>query len=146
MALSGTERTQARLYLGYANLHRYLNVRLESAFDAVDTDAETVIRGILVELASVDAVLAAAGQVVAAQGTLKKADEVEFYQLAAGHSNGSGALIRGRMLVTRLSTMLGVPLYGDYFGEDGYAGDTFSEFGLLGNQGANRRGGTIPLG
>lgn len=146
MALTGAERTQARLYLGYANLHRYLNTRLEGAFDAIDSDAETVIRQILVELATVDGVLAQSGLSVSAQGTLKKVDEIEWYNTTTGAANGSGALARGRMLITRLSVMLGVPLYGDYFGRLGYSGDTFSEFGLLGGQGVGGNGGIIPMG
>lgn len=147
MALTSVERTSIRTYLGYANLHRYLNTRLESAFDAVDTDAETAVRAMLTELTAVDLVLATAGQTVATQGGLKAiTGDVEWYEMASGASNGSGALTRGRMLIARLSTILGVPLYGDYYGASGYPGDTFSEFGLLGDQGVGKRGGIIPIG
>lgn len=145
MALSNLERTNTRLYLGYSNLNRYKNTRLEGTFDAIDSDAEALIRAILTEIAAVDAVLAAAGLTVSAQGTLKKVDEIEWYNTTTGASNGTGAIARGRSLITRLSIMLGVPVYGDYFGRLGYPGDTYSALGLAPGQGSGN-GGVIPMG
>ena len=142
MALTSAETTAIRLYLGYANLNRYKHTRLEGTFASLDTDGETAARSILTELAAVDAVLAAAGLTVSAQGTLKKVDEVEWYNTTTGASNGSGALARGRMLITRLSVLFGVPTYGDYFGRSGYPGDTYSDQGLSGPNAS----GMIPLG
>lgn len=142
MALTGAQTTAIRTYLGYPNLNRYKHTRLEGTFASLDADGEAALVAILSELATVDAVLAAAGQTVSAQGTLKKVDEVEWYNTTTGASNGSGALARGRTLITRLSVLLGVPTYGDYFGRTGYPGDTYSDQGLSGPNGS----GMIPLG
>lgn len=144
MSLTGAQTTAIRQYLGYASLNRYLNTRLEGTFTALDADGESAVVAILTELATVDAVLATAGLTVSAQGTLKQVDEVQWYDTTTGAVNGSGALTRGRMLITRLSTLLGVPPYGDYFGRNGYPGDTYSEFGL--SPGVNGNTGGFRLG
>jgi len=142
MALTGAQTTAIRQYLGYSNLNRYLNTALEGTFTALDADGEALVVSILTELAAVDAVLASAGLVISAQGTLKAVDEIEWYNTTTGASNGSGALARGRMLITRLSTVLGVPIYADYFGGNGYPGDPFSDVVGLGTT----SGGLYKLG
>lgn len=143
MALSTTEKAQARLYLGYSGLFRYLHTRLEGALTSLDADGETLVRTQLTSLASLDTAL---GTAVTSSAGVKKADEVEFF----GSSTATGGMTRieelrrqGRLLVGRLSTMLGVPVYADYFGDDGYPGDTYSDLGLPGGR---RGSGTIPLG
>jgi hypothetical protein len=131
MALTSSERTKIRLYLGYANLHRYLNTRLEGAFDAIDADAETEIRAIMAELVTVEAAIAAAGAVAAGSDALKKVDEVEFYGPKESQITIVDAPARGRMLLNKLSIMFGVPFKSKYFGGGGYSGDRFSdELGL----------------
>lgn len=137
--LTSDQQAQIRAYLGYPSLNRYKDVRLEGILGAsglLDAATLTLVATYLSQLDAIDAQLTG-GSIVGAAG-IKKADEVEFYQ---------GQAIRdvtrvGRMVVTRLSDILGVPLYGDYFGEAGYPGDSYS--GSLGQ--SNRGNGMIPLG
>lgn len=144
MSLTGAQTTKARLYLGYANLFRYKNVRLESTFTQLDSDAEAVVVQLLTDIATQDGIVQSSANQV---GGIKKVDEVEFFG-----GNGQGmtkvdiARERGRELIGRLSTMLGVPPFEgyDYFGTAGYGGDDFSEFGMSGPTGGN--GGAFQLG
>lgn len=144
MALTSTEKANARLYLGYPTLFRYQNTRLESVLGDLDADAETLARSILTELTTLDAAIAAAS-LSGARGALKAVDEVEWYAPKDSMVKVVGFVERGRMLVTRLSLIFGVPLYGDYFGSYGYPGDTFSSGGVPGN-GFGRMGGAYRLG
>jgi len=144
MALSTAQQAQIRMALGYADIYRYKNPRLEGVLapGLLSADAEALVDGILVQLTAVDAALIGAGgnPGIAQQAAgVKKVDEIEFFE---------GRTIRdlrrvGRMLVTRLSNILGVPLYSDVYGEGGYPGDSYSKEGLgSGNGGGNM----IPLG
>lgn len=130
MALTGAQTTAIRSYLGYANLNRYKNTRLEGTFTALDADGEAAVVVLLTNIAAVDAALSTAALTT---GGLKKVDEVEFYP-TNGVASGAVANIRaqGRLLISRLSVLLGVPFYGDYFGGNGYPGDTYSDIGLSG--------------
>lgn len=138
-----TQAAQIRMYLGYPDLFRYKNVRLESILqgDEVSDDALALIADNLASLAALDARLAGngglIGQAVETAG-FKKADEVELFQ---------GQTIRdlrrlGKQLATRISNTLGVPFYGDPYGEGGYPGDSYSAGGLN----PNGAGNIIPLG
>ena len=144
MALSSVEQTAIRSYLGYANLHRYQHTRLEGTFGALDADGENAVRAILTELTTLDAAIGTAA-LSGARGALKAVDEVEWYAPKDSMVKVVGFVERGRMLLTRLSLILGVPLYGDYFGSLGYPGDTYSDFGLSGPNNTGR-GGIIPQG
>lgn len=135
MALSATQKAQIRQYLGYPDLYRYKNVRLEGVLDGnLSAEAETLVAGYLTQLAAIDAVVT--GKVVSRAG-LKRVDEIEFYE----GKQRQEVLAIGRQYVGRLSNALGVPVYGDAFGDSGYPGDSFSEFGL-----APGAGNTIKLG
>lgn len=130
MALTGAQTTAIRGYLGYANLNRYKNTRLEGTFTALDADGEAAVVLLLTSIAAADAALSTAALTT---GGLKKVDEVEFFP-SSGAASGAVANIRaqGRRLIGRLSLLLGVPFYGDYFGGGGYPGDTYSDLGLSG--------------
>lgn len=140
--LSSFEKSQLRLYLGYPSLFRYKDTRLESTFDSVDSDAEQLLRDLLLRFSDIDDAIDLSA--TDGQGTLKAVDEIQFYQnfkngVAAGLTETQTA--RAKQLVTRMSVILGVPLYGDIFSPDGYPGDTFSELGGLG-----RSSNILPLG
>lgn len=132
------QQAQVRMYLGYPDLYRYQNVRLEGIItgDQISVDALALVAGILVQLTAIDSVIYGAGGgvgiTVAAAG-IKKADEVEFF---AGQSIRDLNSIR-RELTTRISNMLGVPFFGDAMGESGYPGDTLSVGGLGPGNGQN---------
>lgn len=158
--LTGAERTKARSYLGYPNLFRFKNTRLESTFEQLDADAEVLFRAYLVQLVAADTAIG--GSLAGVGGSsststatigqsIKKVDEIEFY--AAGSSTSSSsepaktgidwARSIGREYAGKLSILLGVPLYSDYFAEGGYLGDTFSEGGLASG---SPHGGPFGLG
>jgi hypothetical protein len=138
MAFSSLQKVKIRLYLGYPNLFRYKHTRLESAMDAVDPDAETLVAADLVIL---DTIYTQLSGVVVSNSGIKKVDEVEFF---GGSEERDGVRSSGRQVISRISTILGVPIYADVFGEMGYPGDAWSDLGGLG--GATRGGGVIPLG
>lgn len=138
------QQAQCRLYLGYADIYRYKDTRLEGVLapGLLSADAETLLVGILAQLTAVDAALIGAGgnPGIALQAAgVKKVDEIEFFQ---GRAIVDLRRV-GRTLVTRLSNILGVPLYGDVYGENGYPGDSYSKEGLGHSNGG---GNIIPLG
>jgi hypothetical protein len=138
------QAAQCRMYLGYPDLYRYMDPRLESILsgDQISADAMTLITGILAQLVANDALIYGTNGQPGITGEiagLKKLEQIEFYQ---AQSTKDLRIIR-KELATRLSNMLGVPFYGDAMGEGGYPGDTYSETGGLGNPGG---GNLIPLG
>jgi len=139
-----TQAAQIRMYLGYPDINRYRDVRLEGILtgDVMSDDAVALIVVILAQLAANDAIMygtaGVAGDVGASAG-IKKADEVEFF---AGQSIDDLGKVR-EQLAARLSNMLGVPFFGDAFGEAGYPGDQYT-IGVLGPP--NGSGSLIPLG
>lgn len=144
MAFTTTQQAQIRMYLGYPDLFRYKDTRLEGIITGTNfsAEAESLVTDILNQLVALDARLAGSGGVVGsavAKAGVKKLDEIEFFQ----GQNITDLRKIGRQLATRLSNMLGVPFYGDAFGEGGYIGDSYSAGGLgRANSGRN----VIPLG
>jgi hypothetical protein len=125
--LSPIEKSQIRLYLGYPDLFRYKDTRLESTLDALSDEAETLVRGALASLVIVEALLL---KNLSTAG-LKRVDDVWF--------DAAGAMLTqqrkaGRTYVSRISITLGVNIYSDVFGTQGYLGDSFAGF-------ANQSGG-----
>lgn len=124
MAFSEAQKAQIRRYLGYPDVFRYANTRLESALDVVGgrPDTQALIESDLTALAVIETQLTNA----VASGGIKKVDEIEFFEI------GQTSKIRsdGRRICGRLSITLGVPLAGDAFGEQGYGGDEFMGTGF----------------
>jgi hypothetical protein len=134
------EEAQMRRYLGYPDLWRYKDTRLEGAMDTAgeDADAVALIRADLETLAEIDAKYV--GKAASTAG-IKRVDEIEFFGGGGdGTSVGSSLANLGRTIINRISITLGVPLYGDYYGKTGYPGDAF--MGGVGGSGSN----IIPLG
>ena len=153
MAFTSAQKKDIRKYLGYPQLNRYRDTRLESAIDVVgeDVDASAEVVALLTEIAAIDAkITAGAGSGASTStftGSLKKADEVEWYALGTSSGTTGGATPttasfrdQGRVLCSRLSQLMGIPLWGDYYGSLGYPGDWFMGSAHQG------RGGIIPLG
>lgn len=148
MAFTEAERVRIRGYLGFPDVYRSENHRLESALDVIGSrvDVEAAVRVILADLTTAETALATASSTVsssAGTGGLKKVDEVEFYQATTSTSTttSSGVLEakrRCRMLASRLSITIGVPMVGDYFGAMGYQGDGWMGIGF--------QGGMMPMG
>ncbi len=141
MAFSDAQLVQLRKWLGYPQLNRYRDTRLESAFDVVgaDVEASAEVVAILAQIAIIDGAVLTALTTTAG---LKRADEVEWYPGSKGGGTAQiEALVgRGRMLCSRLSDLFGVPLWGDAWGKQGYAGDFFM------GRSAQYGGGIIGLG
>ncbi len=141
MAFTTSEDAQIRQTLGYPNSWRYKDPRLESQIEVVgaDVDASAMVLALLVKVAAVQATIGSTSLTVAG---IKKADEVEFFGGSSQAGNGQLGTVRaiGRQLCSQLSILMGVPLYGDIFGEGGYPGDQFmsaqNQYG----------GGVFPLG
>lgn len=144
MALTATQQAQIRQFLGYPDLFRYKNVRLEGAISGnLSAEAEALIVAQLAQLTTIDTALVSGVGLTSAG--IKKADEVEFFG-AMVTINSLRAL--GRTVAARIGTTLGVPFFSDYFGGSGYPGDAYSDIlGVGGSGGGNSEGGgAIPLG
>lgn len=139
MALTATQQAQIRQYLGYPDLFRYKNVRLEGAITGnLSAEAEALITGHLATLATIDTALTSGVGLTSAG--VKKVDEIEFF---GAMTTITALRALGRTVASRISTALGVPFFADYFGAAGYPGDAYSD--ILGSKGSGS-GGAIPLG
>lgn len=132
------------MYLGYPDLNRYRDPRLESILsgDQMSDDALALIVPILAQLVANDTLIYGTGGqpgIVGQIAGLKRLEEIEFYQSQAARDL---RVIR-KELATRLSNMVGVPFFGDAMGEGGYPGDSFSAGGTMGPAGG---GNTFGLG
>jgi len=129
MALAPAKLEKVRVLLGFSALpDNDDNPRLELRLGTLTVTQEAEVDAILVEIAALDAVLSQLGASTASTGSIKRADEVEFYPVNANSSGAASsaqdnAISQGRRLIGRLSIMLGVPKVGEYYGADGYRGD-----------------------
>jgi len=145
VALTSTQKTNIRQYLGYPNIFRYKHTRLESVMDDLDADAEAVVVTLLADIVTADTQVKTAVGSIAGGAGVKKVDEIEFFSPKEGQLETiESARDRGRELVGRLSNLFGVPVGSDYFGQLGYEGDAFSEGGGMTGRGAY--GGPFLLG
>lgn len=137
--LTETEKQQVRLYLGYPSAWRFKHSRLESLFEGTTPEAEIQVQSALASLALVEARILT---VVLASAGLKKLDEMEWFA-SSGPRLELQAL--GKQYVSRISIVMGVPIYSNVFGRGGYLGDSFTP-GLGSAGGSGGRGGPIRLG
>ncbi len=121
MAFTDAQKAKIRRYLGYPDVFRYANTRLESAIDVVGGRAE-VQALVEADLAALDTIDAKLSSVASSQGGLKRIDDIEFYEGQAVSQIRSD----GRRMAGRLSITFGVPIEGDVFGSGGYTGDGWS--------------------
>lgn len=115
MALTSTQRAQTRYYLGYSDVSQGgAPNQLERAMSDITSGAETILTGLLTSLATVDSNL------VTAQGSTRagiiEVDNGGVKWSADGMSSVRSISAAGRMYVTRLAAILGVPVYRDVFG------------------------------
>lgn len=137
MSFTTAQTLKIREYLGYPQVYKQANPRLEGAIVTLgtDTDAVTEVTSILSELATIESNISSRY----ATAGIKKVDEVEFF---GGRGDGTNVISSqrslGRRHVARLSILFGVPIASDVFGETGYGGDGWSSA-------ANQYGGLMPL-
>ncbi len=136
MAFTSDQEARIRRYLGYPDLWRYKDTRLEGAMDSAgaDPDASALVIADLAQIAAIDAKITSEG---VDNAGVKAVDEIEFFENGGAVETWRNI---GRSIIGRISTTLGVPLYADYYGTRGYPGDAF--MGGTGGAGGN----IIPLG
>jgi hypothetical protein len=123
MAFTDLQKTKIRFYLGFPNIHTQSNPRLESAIELFGNDvagqAET--EDILAKLADIDSRLTSIALDVAGISSAGQGDP-EFFQGSVQSELRSA----GRMWVGRLSTLFGITVVNDVYGNAGYTGDGWS--------------------
>lgn len=121
MAFTTSEAAAIRHALGYPQVYRHANPRLESALAVVggDIDAATIVRGLLASIAGVRAQIEAVALPSAGVSGLDKGG----VELHGAHAQIAGMRKIGRGYVGELSGLFGVPRSADIFGESGYQGD-----------------------
>lgn len=123
MAFTTAQATSIRHFLGYPQVYRQSNPRLESAIEVVGGDADAVAI-VVALLASIDNVWASMESTALVSAGLKALDkgDVELY---GDNAQTAGIQKIGRMFCARLSGLFGVPLATDVFGTTGYQGDAW---------------------
>ena len=122
---TNAQLVQVRSVLGYQNAWRFKNVRLESAFEQVDVDGLAFIVAELAAIAEVDAALRSGGVGMDAAGAAAVDKSLRF-ATARGENPSDQLRKLGRMHVSRISSILGVPVASDYYGTAGYPGDPWA--------------------
>lgn len=141
MALNDTQKAQIRLYLGYSDFYRWAHPALEGAFAALSAQGEALLVTEMAAVAQVDTEIAAA---IATEG-IKRADEIEFYPSKETRTQADAKRNEGRMHIARISMILGVRVYGDYYGSSGYPGDAYSDR-ITPFRGGGTMGGSFGIG
>jgi hypothetical protein len=140
MPFSSPQQTQIRKWLGFPQLFRFRDPRLESAIEVVggDADAMAEVATTLAALATLDTEITSS----LSTAGIKQADEVHFFEGKSknGTAVTDGQKAQGRMLCNRLSILFGVPIANDAFGTKGYGGDWWMGPNFQGS------GGVTPLG
>lgn len=147
MAFTDAQKADLRSYMGYPDVFRYANTRLENAFDVIGARAEVQAKVVawMAVIVAVDALIQApggGGGAGGASGSIKRVDEIEFYPLTSASGSSSMVswsslppLAQGKIACARISRLFGVPLEGDYFGTTGYSDDEWSrreqQFGVF---------------
>lgn len=121
--LTDSQKVKIRLYLGYMDLYRYANPRLESAFVAISPEAETEVGNILAQLADIDLRLSTTGRDLAGLTSVGQGDP----EFAAGQAL-KDLRSEGNRYVKQLVNMFGVePINGGAYGGAG-TGSPFPGF------------------
>ncbi len=123
--LQPLERSRIRLFLGAPDAFRYLDTRLESILGNISDEGEILVRECLAALVVIDNLILTVG--IPNVG-LARVDEI-WFQKNASQTVISQQRKAGRNYVARLSIILGVPPYADYFSNAGWPGDNFSGLG-----------------
>lgn len=128
MAFTDTEKFEIRQYLGYPQVYRQANPRLESAIEVVGNDpvAVTKVQALLAKILQLEQFI---DQRDVQLSGIKSADnqEVEFFE-------GTDTVLRnhyrqGNVYCAQLSKLFGVPCLGKFFSQEDYVGDNWKQFG-----------------
>lgn len=133
------QKVDIRFYLGYPDIYRQSNPRLENAIEIMGTRPETQQK-VEVLLAKLNAVYGtnpgdagAIDQVLQDAGikSIESADDKIEYGSTSGNGGSSTAILNsindyGRQLVSALSSWMGTPICSNVFGKGGYQGDQWT--------------------
>jgi len=137
VSFTSAESYKIRKYLGYPQVYRQSNPRLESAIEVVGNDVDAVadVRDILSKIAVVESFLTSALDTAG----LKSADnqEVEWYPDKSGSSPVVSLNQQANKFCNQLSIIFGVPIICRIFGTEGYIGDQWKQFGSMTGAGFN---------
>lgn len=133
MAFSEQAKADIRFFMGYPDVYRYINSRLENALDVVGTHPEAQARVELI-LLKLNALFGAdangpIGNQVNFAGISKVESRDDIVEYGNGGGSGSGSQIAidqnkyGAMLCGMLAKTFGVGLGGHIFSTSGYEGD-----------------------
>jgi hypothetical protein len=118
MAFTNAEKTRLRRYLGFSELYRQVETRLESQLDALPTnnpDAETQVRALLAKVDAVDTKIQSAG--------LENLDAAKVKDVVLLGAEQLRALrAQGRMLIRQIAITFDLEPRRDYFDEGGAMG------------------------
>lgn len=114
MALTSTQKSSVRRYLGYPDVNRESHHALEGALDALSADGETVVGDSLARLDLVGATLQSSW----GRQKVVKAEEVTL----AGAGEIRALRAEGRRLAHGLAATLGVPVHRDVFNSGSRSG------------------------
>lgn len=125
MAFTDAQKTKIRFYLGYPNILKSANTRLENALDLLGEEegSQAEVEAILADIVLVEEKLRSTALDVAGISDVGPPDP-KFYK-AQIYADLRG---EGRRLSARLSILAGVGIAGDVWGEYGYNGDWWSSY------------------
>ena len=143
MAFTTTQVFTIRTVLGYPSVNLFRDPKLEGriATASADPDASAKVIELLALIASYDTALGPSASAMQTAG-LKRAEDVEWFPPGSSTSISSPILnlkAGGRNAVARISSILGVEIWSDYYGTRGHQGDGYTST-------ANQMGGAINLG
>lgn len=128
MAFTAAKKVDIRMYLGYGVTYQQFNTYLEGAISIAESDAavEAKILTVLDEIAVVEAAVLDSLE----NAGLKRVDVIEFYP---DGQQLKYQMNQGRVKINKLSILLGVKPFSDYFGSQGYSGisHAYSPYGYI---------------
>lgn len=151
MAFTEEQKVQIRFFLGYPDVFRYHNPRLESAIETIGGRPQTqalveFILGKLNAILGTDPNATDPGLIDQVTGDNMGISKIKDFEteIEYGNSNasknGSTAstiyneiALAGRGWVSRLSNIFGVEIWADVFGTRGYQGDLYKAYNGMSN-------------
>lgn len=119
MALTDEQKAGVRYYLGWPDVNRMADLRLEGAMGSVSTQAVTQIAALLVSLAAVDANFATVNS--SSRAGIIEVDNGGVKWSADGGSAARSVRAEGRMYVARLAAILQIQPMRDVYSAGGMA-------------------------
>ena len=135
MSFTSAQAASIREYLGYPQVYRDANPRLESAITQVgsDVDASALVIDKLAKIAAIEAQIINVATIAAG---VKEAEEVKLYDDASGNKVLKGLCRQGNMYCAQMAGTFGVNPLKPYFSTTGYTSDDWKQYGNGGTSGS----------